>query len=327
MFTDNWLLHSNNWRFVVCVFTLLAGIVGFSGSINLPVDGHEVLVLQTTQEMANRNDWILPWFNDEPRLNKPPLNYWATSLVAWFSGSLHDIRPWHGRMPSVLAGMGMAALILLLGQTLKNRMIGLMAAGFFVSNIGFVTYTHDARPEMLYAFLCTLGFAAFAFAWKTKCKKTRILYSYLIWLSYALATLCKGPHMPAMYLLASIIFCWRLHMSWKEAQQLFRPISGILLFVVLTLPWWYLVHYQLGDSGLQNTQLAGSLLTIDLTHIFNFYYFYRPLQLLLPWIVFIPFAIALTLNTKRSSAEHLFLTLLVIVPIILLSFGPQQRWH
>ena len=38
----------------------------------------------------------------------------------------------------------------------------------------------------------------------------------------------------------------------------------------------------------------------------------------LPWMFFIPLAIALTLNTKNLSDEHLFLTLLVIVPIIML---------
>ena len=78
------------------LWVLLALAVGLSGILVLPPDEHEVLVLRSTQEMLQRGDWVVPYFNGEPRLNKPPLNYWATGIVAGLSGSLESVQPWHG---------------------------------------------------------------------------------------------------------------------------------------------------------------------------------------------------------------------------------------
>ena len=37
--------------------------------------------------MAERADWLVPYFNGEPRLTKPPLSYWATGGAAWIDGT------------------------------------------------------------------------------------------------------------------------------------------------------------------------------------------------------------------------------------------------
>ena len=70
-----------------------------------PLEVHEAYVVQTAQEMNQRGSWVVPWFNGEPRLKKPPLSYWATALVGRLAG--HDpLRPADGRIPSALAGVG-----------------------------------------------------------------------------------------------------------------------------------------------------------------------------------------------------------------------------
>ena len=64
------------WLFVVST------LIAFNGIAWLPLDGHEAFVVQTAQEMRERGDWIVPYFNAKPRLTKPPLSYWLTMGIA-----------------------------------------------------------------------------------------------------------------------------------------------------------------------------------------------------------------------------------------------------
>src|SRR5690242_19850383 len=88
---------------------VLALLIGAAGAATLPLDDHEVLVVQTAQEMRERHDWIVPYFLGKPRLNKPPLSYWLVASAATVSGSAR-VTAWQGRLPSVLAGAGLVAL-------------------------------------------------------------------------------------------------------------------------------------------------------------------------------------------------------------------------
>ena len=317
--------RSRNALFPVLMF-LLAIIIAASGSMTLPMDGHETFVVQTTQEMHDRNDWIVPWFNGEPRLNKPPLNYWITGATAWMSGSLDHIGAWHGRFASILAALGMAILTFIAGTMLYGRRVAVLAASFLVTSLGYFNYSHDARPDMLYAALCTAGYVAFIFVWKADGSRKWTWSALLMWAAYALATLSKGPHMPAMYLVASIVFCCLRRMSAREIMGLFRPVAGLILYAVITLPWWYFVQSKLGGTSLHSTQLGGSLLTVRFDQFFNLYYFYRPLILVLPWLIFLPHTILhfRHRNTRRDSDT--LLVLYILVPASILSFGSQERW-
>ena len=151
-------------------------------------------------------------------------------------------------------------------------------------------------------------------------------FVYGMWAAWALATLTKGPHMPAMYLLACLIFSRLKGMSWKNILELTRPLSGGLLFVCIAAPWWILLNHSLGSTGLQGTQLSGSLLTIKFKNVFKFYYFYRPLLLVLPWVVFIPFTVLFLKQDREYRSASLLAGLLVLVPVLILTIGSQERW-
>lgn len=305
---------------------LLGALIATSGSVTLPMDGHEAFVVQTAQEMHDRNDWIVPWFNGEPRLNKPPLNYWLTGISAWITGSIDHVEAWHGRSVSILAALVLAVLVFLAGDLLYDRRVAILSASFLVTSLGFFNYSHDARPDMLYAMFCSAGYVAFIYAWKTESPKARLYAAYLMWAAYALATLAKGPQLPAMYLVASVLFCRVAGIPLRESITLFRPVTGLLLYAALTLPWWYLVQQQLGGHGLQGTQLSGSLLTISFDQFYKLYYFYRPLLLVLPWLVFLPHTLLRLKRDQFRRDSDKLLILYVLVPAIALSFGSQARW-
>ncbi len=181
---------------------------------------------------------------------------------------------------------------------------------------------------MLYSFWCTAGFTAFVFAIaRVNDDCPSVLPSYAMWLAYAMATLTKGPHLPLMFLIASLIFSRIRKLSWRKIWGIFRPMEGMILFLLLTVPWWYALQQQLGGKGLSGTQLSGTLLTIHWSHFFNPYYLYRPLQLLLPWLALLPFAVILFRREQEHNKARFLLLLFVLVPALGLNLGPQLAWY
>jgi len=314
------VIHQNFlWLLILAVPVLATGIN------TLPIDGHEAYVLQTTKEMQERHDWIVPWFNGSPRLNKPPLNYWLTGITARLSGYSNDIQPWHGRIVSFLAGFGLLLFTYLVAFRLYGRHTGITAALMMLTSLGFFNYSHDARPDMLYGFLCALGYSCFILAWKSDIQ-SRPWLTWGMWIAYALATLSKGPHMPAIYLTTTIIFCLCAKITARQVLYLLRPVTGVLIFACIIFPWWFMLEQRLGDDIIRGTQLTGTLLIPDFRNLLDPYYFYRPLLLILPWVVFIPFVIT-RMRQHRGDKTVILLILLVIIPALELTIGTQKRWY
>ena len=309
------------------VLMLIFGMAVAGSAIStLPADDHEVLVLRTSQEMQQRDDWVVPYFNGEPRLNKPPMNYWLTGLTAAIAGQAGSVAPWHGRLPSLIAGLGVIVVMVVLGTRVYGMRAALYGVGLFVTSAGYFTYTHDARPEMLYAFFCTVGLACSMVATSIN-TRPRTALVYLMWLSYALAILTKGPQLPLMFILASVVFIVFVQGRGIRALQHLQPISGLVIVAALTLPWWLALEQRLAAAQVANSQLAGSLLVPDLSNLLNGYYLYRPLQLLLPWLPLIPVAWVAALRVRDEYREtSVFLALTIAVTVAILSFGVQQRY-
>ncbi len=53
----------------VLVYALL--MAAFGNGAERPLEAHEAFVARSATEMLRRDDWILPYFNGDPRLQKP----------------------------------------------------------------------------------------------------------------------------------------------------------------------------------------------------------------------------------------------------------------
>ncbi|MEO8409748.1 MAG: glycosyltransferase family 39 protein, partial [Propionivibrio sp.] len=317
------LIPRLGWSEKLTVIVLCAAAVSLSALASIPIEAHEAFVLLAAQHMRESGDWVIPYFNGEPHLTKPPLNYWLTLIISWLSGS-ERILPWHGRLPSALAGVALVWLTGQAGKILFDARVGLLAAAIAASCSGFFYYTHTARPEMFYAFLCALTIVAYLRVRENA--DGHAVAAYAMWATFGLATLCKGPQLPLMLLLAFAIDQYWLGRGIKQGWRTLRPVSGLLLMALIALPWWWLLDHRLGGAGLRGTQLSGTLLHVNpLAHL-SLYYLYRPLQLLLPWIIFLP-ALAAIKRAGVGRGNMKLLVLLVVLPAIVLTFGPQKRWY
>lgn len=305
---------------------MVAIAIAYAGHNTLPVDEHEVLVLRTTQEMHQRGDWVVPHFNDAPRLNKPPMNYWLTGVVATLSGHGQHIAPWHGRLISAMSGIGVALLIMVVGAQLYAPRAAWYGAGLFVTSAGYFTYAHDARPELLYSLFCFMGLSCFVASLNKK-PTGKLPLVYMMWISYGLAILTKGPQIPMMFLLATVLFILFVQGQGVRALTSIQPFSGMTIMCILAASWWILLEHRLTADQFSTSQLAGSLLVPTFDNFLNGYYFYRPLQLILPWLPLAPIVAVATFYVDEERREtNIFLGLVIIVTTILFSVGSQQRY-
>lgn len=302
----------------------LSLLVGLPGNSSLPLDPHEAFVVQSTREMAQRQDWMVPWFNGRARLAKPPMNYWLTAAVACLSGSPAKATPADARMVSLAAGIGLALVCFLAGRSLYGETVALLAVLILVTSRGFFYYVHDGRPDMVYAFFCTLALGAFFVSLRTGEQRYRKRLLWLMWSAYALATLTKGPQMP-LALVAGCAIWIRLDTgSWRPLGSRLRPLVGLSIMALLTLPWWLIVQHRVA-GGLAGSQLSGSLLYLDPSRIINLFYLYKTPVLVLPWIVLLPFSIRMLSRHGSRNMDAWLPVILVAVPALMLSVGSQQR--
>lgn len=280
---------------------LLAWLSLFAGINTIPIESHESFVLQTAREMGMNNDWVLPYYNGEPRLNKPPLNYWLTMGISYLDPASDDIEPWHGRVWPMLGGLLLVLATAYMGNKLYGGHAGLLAAALLLCTKGFTEFSHNARPDFLYSALCVLQLFAWIAAWRAEDdSRAQRLNAVLGWGLAALATLSKGPQVPAVFLIGFILFLLG-GIDRKRTIKILRPFSGVMILLVLCLPWWLLLQERVRILGvnIHNTQLSGSLLKTmsSLKEILSFYYVSRLALLSLPVTVLAP--LLLYLKRKR----------------------------
>jgi 4-amino-4-deoxy-L-arabinose transferase-like glycosyltransferase len=275
---------------------LLTWLSLFAGINTIPVESHEAFVLQAAREMDASGNWTVPHFNQEPRLTKPPLNYWLTLGISRLDPFSADIEPWHGRFWPVFAGLLILLLTAYTGEKLYGGQAGFLAALLLLGTKGVADFSHNARPDFLYAVLCALQLFAWIGAWQAKDSSAGQSWKAALgWVLAGLATLSKGPQVPAVFLLGFLLFllCGK---ERRRVLKVLRPFSGLAVWLVLCLPWWLLLQHRLKVMGVDigETQLSGSLLQklAGWKELFSFYYilnllgFLLPFSLIIPWLIF-----------------------------------------
>jgi len=302
------------------------------GIRSVPLEKHEVFVLETSQQMQTSGDWVLPHFNHSVRLQKPPFSYWATVLVSALDPLHSDIQVEHGRLVSLLGALWMGLIVLRAGTMLYGEKTGLLAALFLMGMQGFIHMSHNARPDLLYASFCTLQLFSWAEAWRAEDRsRQQCLGSLLGWGAAALATLTKGPQMPFVFLFGLLIFL----LSGKERSRLFqiiKPLRGVGLFCLIVLPWWFLLQKRLQLLGvdISESQMSGSLLhnLASWKEMLSGYYPWTLLGQMLPVSLILPFVSSKVWKNRHenSAATRLLLTV-GLTMFVAFTLGGHYRKH
>ncbi len=223
---------------------LLTGCVLFHivGTWSLPlIDRDEPRFAEASREMIERADYIVPYFNNQLRLDKPPLAYWA-QIASYRIFGENDFA---ARFPSVVAAALTALSIFAWGSRLGGEKVGWWAAIIFTLSLQtfvhakaavadmwlvlFMTIAHWSGWEMLQRSPRNQGAAVGSPPWAIWRSPFLVFY-----FSLALGFLAKGPIAWTPLLTVSAILIYTR--DWQSARR-FKFLLGILLMLAAVALW------------------------------------------------------------------------------------------
>lgn len=153
------------------------------------IDRDEPRFAEASREMLARGDYIVPYFNNRERFDKPPLTYWCQAACYRVLGE-NEVS---ARLPSALAAVLIALLLVWMGPHFGAN--GWRAAFIFSLSLQTVMHARAAVADMLLVLFTTIGFAA---GWRL-CqpaaagpRRPWAMWA-VFWLSLGLGFLAKGP--------------------------------------------------------------------------------------------------------------------------------------
>lgn len=190
--------------------------------------------------MLDSGDWLNPRRNHEVgHWTKPPLTYWAiASSVAAFG-----VNPWAARLPAALSYLLCVWLAWRIARRLRPGCEN-QAALIYATMLFTVGAAQLITTDYLLAAAETLAMWAFVEARFGPGAARPRRWIALMWVGFALAFLTKGP--PGLLPLLVVLLFDAALPGRREHRAL--QWSGLLLFVLLALPWYVAVIH--GNPGL-----------------------------------------------------------------------------
>jgi len=210
------------------------------GTWSLPlIDRDEPRFAEASREMIERGDYIVPHFNNQLRLDKPPLAYWA-QVASYKIFGQNDLA---ARFPSAVAAALVTLLILAWGSRIGGNRVGWWAAIIFTLSLQTFVHAKAAVADMwLVLFMAMAHWSAYELVrdrlWPTDqastLKHQTLFWWFVLYLSLALGFLAKGPiaWTPLLTLAAM-----KLLVRDVELAKRCKFVRGILLMLAIVALW------------------------------------------------------------------------------------------
>jgi 4-amino-4-deoxy-L-arabinose transferase-like glycosyltransferase len=264
---------------------------------------------EAAREMFELKSYLVPYLYYEQWYEKPILTFWL--IIA--SYKIFGINEFAARLPAALAAAStVLAVFYAIKKTISPRAGFIVASMLAVSPL-FLVIGHLCLTDMpltLFLSVALLNFHAFIIN-----KQTSNLY--IAYCSLALAALTKGPF-PVIVAGATLLLYFAItSISQKQFFQnilSLKPIKGLLIFLVITVPWYVLVHQATDGAFTQDFFLKQNIGRASGTvNHQNPWWYYFPVLLggIMPWSLFLPFILTSTRkawgNRKQATRRTKFL--------------------
>ena len=207
----------------ICAITFAAGV----GTTAL-WEPDEPRFAEATRQMFVRHDYLTPWFNEQPRFEKPPLLYWFQVPFFMVLGPTETA----ARAPSVLAGLiAVLATFALLRDFVSPR-AGLLGAAALATAFRFVLYARQGLTDIPVTAAVALALWAMS---RAIVRENGRRSAYAAWACVGAAILLKGP---VGFLPPLIWSVWAWMTGRTQALRRTRPLAGIAIALLIAAPWY-----------------------------------------------------------------------------------------
>ncbi|MDB6060655.1 MAG: glycosyl transferase, family 39 [Verrucomicrobiaceae bacterium] len=215
-------------------FMLVARIV--SSALVPLADTTEARYGEIARKMLETGDWITPQHEyGVPFWAKPPLSTWLSA----FSMKLFGVNEFAARLPSLLLGIAMLALIWQWTASRRGRDAALVNTTILASMALFFMAGGAVMTDSSLAFCTTLIMVAF---WQALHSPQRF-WGYLFFVGLGLGLLAKGPVVGVLTFLAIIPWVC-LRKNWQQMWRSLPWLSGSALMLVIGLPWYAIAEHK-----------------------------------------------------------------------------------
>ena len=239
------------------------------GTWTLPlIDRDEPRFAEASREMVERGNYIVPYFNNQLRLDKPPLTYWA-QVSSYHIFSENDFA---ARFPSAIAASLTALAIFGWGRRIGGEKVGWWAAIIFTLSLQTFVHAKAAVADMWLVLFVTLAhWAGYELLVDANRPPRPAVAPYnqtrwwlVFYLSLALGFLAKGPIAWAPLLtVAAVIIYTR---DW-QVLGCFKFVRGILLTLIVVALWGIpalvQTHGEFFSVGIGRHVIGRSLATME----------------------------------------------------------------
>jgi 4-amino-4-deoxy-L-arabinose transferase-like glycosyltransferase len=309
---------------------LLAALTFFAGlGRGAITDSDEAFYAESSREMVASGDWITPYYNYEPRFQKPILSYWLTSATYLITGASE----FGARLWAAMAGLGLVLVTAAAGRRWYDEATGLLAGAIVATSFGYFSIGRMALPDLPLTFCITLAIWA---ALVSLLEQERSLRKFVVLAAVGLGLgfLMKGPVgiIIPLLVIVPVLMLERRSIALEPSDI----VLGFVIMLAIALPWYVVMWLTHGTAYLQSF-FVGDNFERFATDRFNDprpWWFYLPVVAggMLPWT---PLALAWLgpitqfLRGRRSIGTiDLRLLMWAILPLAFysLSVGKQPRY-
>lgn len=195
--------------------------------------------------MVETHEYLLPHAPHELPLNKTPLQYWLIGIAYEIFGFTHGA----SRIPSALCGLGILITVYILGLRLHGKIAAITASAMTATTYLFWSFARLSMPDLLLTLCIAITLACWMLVLRdqTKHPRTLVLIGYG---SIGMGFLAKGP---VAIVLSLLPICLEFLISRDlNIIKKLRPISGLLTFLLVAAPYFFLVYTYHGVEPLWN---------------------------------------------------------------------------
>ncbi|MBI2472275.1 MAG: glycosyltransferase family 39 protein [Planctomycetes bacterium] len=263
------------------------------------IDPDEPRYASTARDMILNGNWIVPHFNGVPRINKPPLFYWAIAI----SYKIFGINEFGARLPSALAAIGTVLITYLWGKRLEDRKNGFWAGMILMASPLFFLISRFCITDMLLTFFVCSSLYIFFVEYTEWCSgglETRPYRRLFLYFLLSMVFLVKGPVGILLFIL--ITLCFLLWMRDLRYLRRLWYLPGFLLFLGIICAWGIPFWLSLGTqqiSSLLSQEMSGRFVS-GYAHPEPFYY-YLPVFIIgfFPWSLFVFITFIHTIKQRK----------------------------
>ncbi|HEX3420764.1 MAG TPA: glycosyltransferase family 39 protein [Candidatus Udaeobacter sp.] len=241
-------INSTTTKYAILFF----GCVVFHilGTWSLPlIDRDEPRFAEASREMIERANYVVPYFNNQLRLDKPPLTYWA-QVASYHIFGENDFA---ARFPSAIAAAGTALVILGWGRRIGGEKPGCWAAIIFTLSLQTFVHAKAAVADMwLVLFVTLANWAGYELirgrtpnAQRPTLKSEKVdqtsniehqtsIWWLTFYISLAFGFLAKGPIAWTPLLTVAVVIIYTR--DWLLVR-LFKFAIGVMLMLAIIAVW------------------------------------------------------------------------------------------